>query len=80
MAILRLLGRLPLSWLHGAGAALGWLVYWASPTYARRLRENLLDSGLYSREKNGELVGAAIAEAGKGVTEVAAGRVGECHR
>jgi KDO2-lipid IV(A) lauroyltransferase len=71
--ILRLLGRLPLSWLHDAGAALGWLVYWASPTYAGRLRENLRASGLYGDARGGRMVlDAAIEEAGKGVTELLA--------
>ena len=39
--LLRALALLPLSWLHGAGAALGWLVYRVSPSYAARLRDNL---------------------------------------
>jgi len=44
--LLRLLARLPLSWLHRAGAVLGWAVYGLSPTYRRRLKENLYGSGL----------------------------------
>ena len=44
----RLLARLPLSWLHRAGAALGWLTYGSSPSYAARLRENLHASGVCS--------------------------------
>lgn len=37
----RLLSRLPLQVLHGLGVALGWLVFAASPTYRRTLRDNL---------------------------------------
>lgn len=36
-----LLAWLPLRLLHGAGAMLGWITYWASGRYAFRLRENL---------------------------------------
>lgn len=73
IGILRLLGRLPLAWLHRAGAALGWLVYWASPTYAGRLRENLHASGVCSDTAACRaMLHAAIAEAGKGVTELIA--------
>ena len=70
---MRLLGRLPLAWLHRAGAALGWLVFWASPTYAARLKENLRASGLTGDARGGRaLLDAAIAEAGKGVAELPA--------
>ena len=47
MTFLRLLGRLPLAWLHALGTLLGWLVYLASPVYAARMRENLARSGIY---------------------------------
>ena len=71
IGLLRLLGRLPLAWLHRAGAAIGWVVYWVSPRYARRLSENLHSSGVC---RDGAacraLLKAAIAEAGKGVTEL----------
>ena len=73
VAVFRLLARLPLSWLHAAGAALGRLVYWSSPTYAARLRENLYASGVCSGESHrGTVLRAAVAEAGKGVTELIA--------
>jgi KDO2-lipid IV(A) lauroyltransferase len=71
VSVLRLLARLPLSWLHRAGATLGRFVYWWSPTYAARLRENLYASGVCSGETQcGALLRAAVAEAGKGVTEL----------
>jgi len=61
----RQLARLPLSWLHRAGAALGWLVYWCSPSYAGRMRENLYASGVCSGEAQCEqLLRAAVAETG----------------
>jgi len=71
--MLRLAARLRLGWLQGVGAALGWLVYWSSPTYAARLRENLLRSGICGDETACRaLLRQAISEAGKGVTELIA--------
>ena len=73
VAVLRLLARLPLSWLHVAGATLGRLVYACSPSYAARLRENLYASGVCSGEDQCKaLLRRAVAEAGKGMTELAA--------
>lgn len=46
------------------GAALGWLVYLGSPSYRRRMRDNLAQAG-YSRH-----LPAAIAEAGKSIVEL----------
>jgi KDO2-lipid IV(A) lauroyltransferase len=71
--ILRWLGRLSLARLHRVGAALGWVVYWASPTYSRRLRENLYASGVCEGEAQCRaLLREAIAETGKGATELLA--------
>jgi len=71
--ILRLLARMPLAWLHRLGAALGWVAYWASPTYARRLRENLLASGIGPEDaRRTTMLRDAIAETGKGATEILA--------
>jgi KDO2-lipid IV(A) lauroyltransferase len=73
VALLRLLARLPLPWLHCAGAALGWIVYWCSSRYATRLRENLYSSGVCSGEAQCKaLLRNAIAETGKGMTELIA--------
>jgi KDO2-lipid IV(A) lauroyltransferase len=70
--VLRLAGRLPLSWLHSAGVALGWLAYWSSPSYAARLRENLYASGVCASALQCDgLRRAAIAEAGKSAAELA---------
>lgn len=71
VTLFRLFARLPLSWLHVAGAMLGWLVYVASPTYARRLTENLTASGVCpDAARCRELRDEVIAETGKGVTEL----------
>lgn len=71
--ILRQLGRLPLARLHRVGATLGWVAYWASPTYSRRLRENLYASGVCADEAQCRaLLRQAIAETGKGVVELLA--------
>ena len=73
LTVLRVLARLPLSWLHGAGAALGWLVYRVSPSYAARLRDNLYASGVCGGDAQcHELLRAVVAEAGKGIAELIA--------
>src|SRR5262245_10043477 len=73
VALFRLLGRMPLSWLHRAGAALGWLVYWSSSRYSERIRANLYASGVAGDETQRETVlHATIAEAGKGMLELLA--------
>jgi KDO2-lipid IV(A) lauroyltransferase len=56
---------LPLRLLHLLGAALGWLVYLASPSYRRRLRANLEGAGF------GAALGSAVAESGKAIVELA---------
>lgn len=73
VAVFRLLARLPLSWLHRAGVALGWLTYWSSPPYAARLRENLYASGVCASEAQCEAtLRAAVGEAGKSLAELVA--------
>ncbi|MFZ2300631.1 MAG: lysophospholipid acyltransferase family protein [Gallionella sp.] len=70
--LFRLLALLPLGMLHGLGALLGRLTYAASAQYAARTRENLRQSGLApdtARYRN--TLSATIAEAGKGLTELA---------
>jgi len=62
--LFRLLSRFPLPVLHALGAALGWLVYWLSPSYRRRLRDNLARAGY------GGQLRAAIAESGKAIVEL----------
>ena len=65
--LFRLLSRLPLSWLHRLGGWAGWLTYKASPSYARRLRENLFNA--LGREDEAVLR-AAIVEAGRQALEL----------
>lgn len=62
--IFRFLSIFPLPVLHAAGAALGWLVYLGSPSYRRRMRDNMASAG-YARH-----LPAAIAEAGKSIIEL----------
>ncbi len=64
LRLFQLLSVLPLPLLHMAGAIAGWVVYAASPTYRRRMRENLQRAGYL------HLLPTAIAEAGKGVLEL----------
>ncbi|HYC45873.1 MAG TPA: lysophospholipid acyltransferase family protein [Burkholderiales bacterium] len=72
LPLLRVLARLPLAWLHAAGAALGWIVYLASPVYASRLRENLAASGIYSDARDlDRAIRTCVAETGKGALELA---------
>ena len=71
IGLLRLLAKLPLSWIHAIGAALGWLVYFLSADYAGRLRANLLQSGLWQDEKDYQrILRQNIAESGKAGTEL----------
>ena len=73
LAVLRIAARLPLSWFHGAGAVLGWLVYACSTRYAERLRSNLYASGVCSGAAQCDaLRRKAVAEAGKGMLELIA--------
>ena len=66
--VLRLIARLPLSFLHALGTVLGWTMYGMSPTYRRHLRENLAAAGIDdARVRRG-----AIASAGRMVMELPA--------
>lgn len=65
VVIFRILSIFPLSFLHALGAALGWLVYWLSPSYKRRLRANLAQAGYDAHWKQ------AVSEAGKAAIELA---------
>ncbi len=68
----RLLSLLPLRVLHSLGALLGWLTYAASAQYAARTRENLRRGEVTANEAGyRSALSATIAEAGKGITELA---------
>jgi KDO2-lipid IV(A) lauroyltransferase len=64
--LFRILSRLPLSVVHRLGGWLGWLTYLLSPTYRRHVRENMAQAGV-----DASLRGAAVAEAGKQMVELA---------
>jgi Kdo2-lipid IVA lauroyltransferase/acyltransferase len=69
-AFLKLPARLPLSWFHGVGIVVGWLVYWVAPSYAKQVRENLYASGVCSNECDYRATLAeAVRETGKMATE-----------
>jgi len=61
----RLLSVLPLWLLHGVGSALGWLVYWASATYRRRLNANAALAGITRAERR-----VSVVQAGRMVAEL----------
>jgi KDO2-lipid IV(A) lauroyltransferase len=67
--LLKLVARLPLRIIHAFGAASGVLVFWMSSTYRRRLKENLLASGI---ENARALIHPAARETGKAALELAA--------
>ncbi len=58
------LSRFPLRILHAIGAALGWLVYLASPAYRHRLKSNITRAG-YAAQLH-----EAIVESGKNILEL----------
>jgi len=64
IALFRLLSFLPLPFLHAIGAALGWLVYLVSPSYRRRLKQNIRQAGFP------EYTFRAVSEAGKSILEL----------
>lgn len=71
--LLRSLARLPLRCLHLGGVAIGWLVYCVSSRYARRIKENLISSGICSSPTDyRRLLRAVVAQQGRAITELAA--------
>jgi KDO2-lipid IV(A) lauroyltransferase len=66
--LMSLAARFPLSFLHAAGAVLGWAMYGLSPTYRRHLRENLQAAGYADAATRH----AAIAGAGRLLAELPA--------
>lgn len=63
--VVRWLSRRPLWLLHAIGAAIGWLTYWLSPTYRRRVRANAALAGIPLGARRG-----AVAEAGRALLEL----------
>lgn len=64
LRLFQFLSLFPLPVLHALGVAAGWLVYAFSPSYRRRLRDNLAQAGYP------HLLGAAVVEAGKNIFEL----------
>ena len=64
LSLFRWLARRPLWFLHAIGAVLGWVTYWASPSYRRRFDENARQAGIAPGEAR-----PAIAAAGRMVAE-----------
>ena len=64
LRIFRFFSIFPLPVLHALGAALGWLVYLLSPSYRRRMRENMTRAGYRAH------LSQAVAEAGKAIAEL----------
>ena len=62
-----LVAALPLRAVHVIGAAFGWLVYWLSPTYRKRLRANLASAGY----RDSATIQAVARETGKQGLETA---------
>jgi KDO2-lipid IV(A) lauroyltransferase len=65
LILVRWLSRRSLRFLHGLGAALGWLAYLASTGYRRRLDDNTALAGVSSADRR-----ASVAEAGKLAAEL----------
>ncbi|HJV28458.1 MAG TPA: lysophospholipid acyltransferase family protein [Aromatoleum sp.] len=65
--LFRILARFPLSWLHCLGGIAGWLTWRFSPTYARRLEENLTRA---LGRRDPAVLRAAIREAGRQALEL----------
>jgi KDO2-lipid IV(A) lauroyltransferase len=65
--LFRILSRLPLSWAHALGGAAGWAAWRLSPSYRRRLEENLARA--IGRD-DPALRSAAVAEAGRQALEL----------
>ena len=72
LLVLRLIARLPLSFLHALGSVLGWTIYGMSPTYRRHLRENLECAGYGKETDCARIRRGAIASAGKMLMELPA--------
>lgn len=63
--LLRVLSGLPLWLMHAMGSALGWLSWWASPSYRARFRAQVRQAGLLTATAR-----PAVAEAGKMIAEL----------
>jgi len=65
LTLVNWLSRCPLWFLHGLGAAAGWVAYAGSPSYRRRSRANAAHAGLHVGVRR-----AAVAQAGRLMAEI----------
>jgi Kdo2-lipid IVA lauroyltransferase/acyltransferase len=65
LLLLRWLGRRPLWLLHALGGLMGWLAWWGSERYRRRMRSNAELAGVGEAE-----VRASVPEAGRMIAEL----------
>lgn len=63
--LLRLMSSLPLWFMHGLGAFMGWLTWWLSPSYRMQFRAQMRQAGVAWSSAR-----PAVAEAGKMVAEL----------
>ena len=73
VALLRLLSKVPLRYMHGWGVMVGWCIYGISSGYARRIKNNLIASGLCQNPRScRRLLRKAVAQNGKALMELPA--------
>ena len=65
LTLFRWFARWPLWLLHAVGALLGWLTFWASPSYRARFRANVAQAGISPADAR-----PAIAHAGRMLMEL----------
>lgn len=64
LRVFQILSVFPLSALHAAGFVMGWLVYGFSPSYRKRMRDNMARAGYLP------LLQESVAQAGKNILEL----------
>jgi len=67
VTLFRVFSYLPLSWLQTLGSGVGWLVWWLSPDYRRRLRSNL---GQAVTKSDKPLIRKVISQIGRQMFEL----------
>ena len=73
VTLIRLIGKIPLRLLHACGVVVGWVVYWLSPGYARRINNNLAISALCpDADSYRRLLRSVIAQGGRTLLELPA--------
>jgi len=73
VALLRLLSKLPLRCMHRWGVIVGWCIFGISPRYARRIKNNLMASGICQNAQScRQLLHKAVVQNGKALMELPA--------